>query len=580
VAIRWAIVGVGVIVAGWPSAGQAGPVVVLEGWAGEGAVIRGRGMSGDLVRLDAEAQWDRSAPRDAGRYSIRVTLPGGLVDTRPYPVQNPPGGRRFAVYIPAAPLRNLAPASVALTVEVVDAASGVAMSNPLTATIAEMPRPKGDPSTLDPGPFGWGKPLGDGDRALPNPGPDGLRFVRIEGPAVAPGTFLATTEATNQQVADRLPGYDPRKGRSDEFALEGPDQPALNLTAARAAEYLGGLSKSDPSGVAYRLPTRDEWLAGAKAGKASAFWWGDEPTHPEGANLLGPEPALAGDATAPSRPREESPTFASNPLGLSHTFGNVAEWATDPTGGFARMGGNFRTEPAAPLPSVAVAKDDDLGPDPFVGVRPAFTLSAQAGADLAARRLATDPRLAGVKLAYDPDRATLALSGPVADPAARKAADRLLEGLPFVASVENRLETPSVAPGQLASLGGPVAPARKVASLGKTFLEVPIAARWFDPLPVEGSDWWVNVYLPGGGHVAHRLAEGGPGRADKVLVAIDRDRMAAAGLADDAPFTVALSLGGPAPTPGDARVISNVTAVRPVVAPPPPPPPSIRARRS
>ncbi len=565
VATRGVIGFVLAVVGAGPALGQAaGPTVVLEGWAGPGVMVRGQGMSGDLIQLVAECRWDRSAARDPARYSIRATLPGGQVETRPYPVDSPPGNRRFLVYVPAGPLRDLTPSAVKVGVEVVDAATGAALSNSLEAVISDLPRPRGDASAVDPGPFGRGKPLDDGDRSLPGPGPDGFRFVRVPGPA---GFFAATTEATVKQVADRLAGYDPKAGRSDEFTLEDPAQPAIGLTPARAEEYLRSLAQADAAGISYRLPTAAEWVAAAKGGKASAFWWGDEPTHPEGANFLGPEPALAGDATAPSTPVEAAPTFAANPFGLFHTYGNAAEWATDPASGeFVRMGGHFRTEPASPLPAVAAAKADEVGPDPFVGVRPVFDLSPEAGADLVKKRLAAGPGPAGVRVAYDPDRAAVTLSGPVADSSARRAADRLLEGLWFVASVDNRLETPAIAPGQLATLGDAAGPARRTASLGRTFLEVPIAARWFDPLPVSGSNWWVNVYLPGGGHVAHKLVEVEPGRSTRLMVTIDREQLAAAGLTDGSPFSVALSLGGPASTPTDPRVVSNLTPVRPVVA--------------
>ena len=551
------------ILAVWPETGRAGELVKLTGWADEGDVIQGRGMGVDLFRLVAEAEWDRAAPREPGRYMVRLAFPDGRVDLRPLPVEFPPGRRRIAVYVPADPLRNQVPSAVKIAVGVVDASSGVLVSNTLDAGIEQFPRPKGDTSANDPGPFGWGKPLEGIERVLPNPGPDGLRFARILGLNSSPGFFLATTEATVGQVGERLKGYDPKAGRSDEFALEDPVQPAINLTPAKAEEYLKALGQSDPSGVAYRLPTSEEWTRAAKGGKPSAFWWGDEPTFPDGANLLGKEPAQAVDATAPSQPPATAPTFQANPFGLAHTFGNAAEWATDPSGGFARMGGHFRTEPASPLPDVKVEKPDELGPDPFVAVRPAFDLSADAGSTLIRKRLDEDPKLKGVNVIFDPDRASVTLAGKVDDPSARRGADRSLEGLWFVATVENRLETPTLAPNQLAAIGSPTGPARRLAVLDRTFVEVPLAIRWLDPLPVLGSEWWANVFLPGGGHVSHKLDPGEPGRASKLKVLIDRSALRLAGLADDAPVSVALSLGAPALSPTDARIVSNAAAVRP-----------------
>ena len=562
-AIRGAIKGVwaGLAILGLsPGGARAADLVHLSRWAGEGVVFRGQDMASDLFALIAEAEWDRAAPRDPGRYLVRAAFPDGRVDTRPFPVDYPPGRRRFAVYVPAQPLRDLVPSAVKVAVTVVDAATGTPVSNTLMAGIEDFPRPKGDATANDSTPFGWGKPLEADERILPNAGPDGLRFARVVG---KPGLYASTTEATVGHVGQRLKGYDPKAGRSDEFALEEPSQPAINLTPARALDYLKALGASDPSGVAYRLPTSEEWTLAAKAGKASAFWWGDEPSFPEGANLLGPEPALPGDATAPSQPPATSPTFKANPSGLAHTFGNAAEWATDPSGGFARMGGHFRTEPASPMPALKVEAPDEIGPDPFVGVRPVVDLSGDSAASVIRKRLAADPRLGGVGVAFDPDRAVVTLTGPVADPSARRAADRLLEGLWFVAAVENRLETAGLKENQLATLGPPAGPARRLGVLDRTFVEVPLSVRWLAPLPVQGTAWWINIYLPGGGHQAAKLDPTEPGRVSKVVVRVDRRKLAAYGLADTSPFQVALSLGTPASTPLDPRVVSNTTDVRP-----------------
>ncbi len=544
--------------------GEAWPddAVTLRRWADEGVMVPGKGMGEDLVLLVAEGEWAASAPRDPARYFIRVAFPDGRVDSRPFPVDYPPDRRRFPVYIPANPVRDLSPSAVKVAVTVVDASSGSPVSNPLMASIADFPRPKGDASANDPGPFGRGKPLSGPSRLLPTSGPDGLRFARVAGPGGAPGFFVATTEASVEQVGKRLQGYDPKAGRSDEFALEDPSQPAINLNPSKARAYLEALGKSDLSGVSYRLPTIPEWSEAARGGKASAFWWGDEPTFPAGANLLGPEPALPGDATAPALPPEASPSFEANPFGLAHTFGNAAEWASDPAGGFARMGGHFRTEPASPLPLVKVEKDDELGPDPFVGVRPVADLTADSASALIRKRLAGDARLAGVVVAYDPETATATLTGPVADSPSRRAADVALDGLWFIAAVDNQLATPTLQENQLAVLGQ-AGPARRLAILDRTFVEVRLPVRWLDPLPVAGSSWWVNIYPSGGGHQAHKLDPVGPARSKFVIARVDREALALAGQADDAPFRVALSLGGPAADGSAPGVVSNAVEVRP-----------------
>ena len=69
----------------------------------------------------------------------------------------------------------------------------------------------------------------------------------------------------------------------------------------------------------------------------------------------------------------------------------MAEWATGDDGSsFARMGGHFRTEPTEALEPPVVDDPTEVGGDPYVGVRPAFDLDAEAGAALLAERLAGD----------------------------------------------------------------------------------------------------------------------------------------------------------------------------------------------
>lgn len=552
----------------------ADQAVILDGWAGIGTLIPGAGLSADLVRLIAEARWEPNAPRDPLRYAIRATFPDGHSETRHFPIEEPPGRARFVVYLPIDFVRNLAPDRVRVEVAVVEAATGNIVSNPLMATITEFPRFKGDPTAIDAKPFGWGKPLatdGGSDMAatLPNLSPDGFRFVRIPsaGPD-EPGFFLSRTEAINAEVAARLPDYDPKAGRSDEFTLEGPDQPAVGLTPAKALAFLKALGANDPTGVDYRLPTVAEWTRAALGGKSTPFWWGSDATHPAGANFLGAEPALDGDTTALSLPNDDgSARFGANPFGLYHTFGNVAEWAGAPGGSFARMGGDFRTEPMSPLPEVTVTKDDDLGPNPFVGVRPAFDLTPPAVEAIVRKAFAVDPKLSQVQASYNPDRSTVTLLGNLDDPSARRHADALLEGIWFLAAVENRIVTPQPLPGQLGTLSRSPEMAKVEAVLDRSFVDVPVAVRWFDPLPVIGSHWWVNIYLPTGEHLFHKLTETEAGRYSRAVVSVDRSRLKVDRLDDATPFSVGISLGEPAPTPTDPHLVTNVLPVTPVIRP-------------
>ena len=526
-------------------------LVKLDRWQGPATAIRNPGPGQKLFELLAEVVWDRAAPPDPARYAVRLTLPDGQTTDRALEVDNKPGSRRLKVLVPAAAIRNLLPEAVKVHAVVIDATTGALASNTLDATIADFPTPKADAAS---GPFGWGRPLREGGgaaRPLPREGPDGFQYVLIPASSDEPAFFLATTEASVGQVRSLLRGYDPKAGRSDEFALEEADQPAVNLTPAKALDALKGLGGMDKSGLTYRLPTRAEWLRAATAGKASAFWWGDEPTHPEGANLLGPEPALEADSTAPATPGESSPTFAANPWGLAHTFGNVAEWASVPEGGFARMGGHFRTEPASPLPDVKVDGPGEIGPDAYVGFRPAFSPDADEGARLARKALG-GPAFAKITPTFDPARATVILEGDVPDPDVRRRADRLLRTLWFVAAVEDKVTSPTIAPGHLALLGEPTGPAKVLTPLARRVIELPLAVRWADALPVDGSELFVNIYGADGSHSSHALLESAPGASKTLRVLIDPPR---------GPVSAAISLGTPAPTMADARVVSNVVSL-------------------
>lgn len=555
------VLGLGCTLAGLSRGAQGAEKVRLIGWDGTATLGSQRGHGQDYFDLLAHVVWQRSV---TGRFAVRVTARGGSPDIQPLPADRV-GGHEIIALVKPSSVRNLSPAAVAVSVCVIDADTNAEVSNTLLATIEDFPHPQPGGPAIDRGPFGWGSPLSgapNAARRLPRPGPDGFRYVRVPSSTGGAGFFVSTTEASNAQVALRLPDYDARAGRSDEFSLEEPTQPALGLSPRRAQAYLEALGRADRAGIVYRLPTRDEWLRAARAGSSSPSWWGEAPGHPSGANFLGPEPGLEGEATAPTVTTDRS-GFQANPWGLAHTFGNVAEWAVGPGGGFLRMGGHFRTEPASPLPEVAVTEADATGPDPYVGVRPAFTLEAKAGTELLRRALRADARPGTIDVAFDPDRATATLTGTASDPASRRAAGRRLAAFWFLAAVEDRIASPTVAPGHLAQLGGIVGPVRRSTSLGRKISRIPVEVRWANPLPVDGSEWWVNVYLPGGGHEAHRLLESQPDRSGRVTVAVDLARIAPSGLSPDTRISVALSLGAEAPSLSDPRIVSNVALLNP-----------------
>ncbi|WP_158633578.1 SUMF1/EgtB/PvdO family nonheme iron enzyme [Tautonia sociabilis] len=536
-----------------------GPVT-LTGWAGPAmAIDTNRGPGEALFLLPASVRWRPEASRERDRYQWRITLPGGRVERRPLlPTEGPPAPVLSAP-VPAGAVRNLRPEAVRVEVALIDPVSGALRSNPLVAGIDQFPSPSSAGGREPSGPFSWGRPLEiepGGAGSLPNPGPDGWRFVRVAGTPDRSGFFIAATEATNRQVAERLPGFDPNAGRSDEFSLDAPDQPAINLTPDASQKYLGALTENDPAGVTYRLPTRSEWEVAARAGRDTEFWWGNVPVFPEGANFLGPEPGEESDTTVP--PTAGGGAYGANQWGLRHSFGNVAEWASAGEDGgstFVRMGGHFRTEPGAALDPTIVDDPASTGPDPFVGVRPAFTLDAEAGAALIRAVLDGQSGLEDVAVAFDPDRATSTLSGTVAGEADRKRALEALRPLWFLAAAVDEIRVPSRSAGRLASIGAPTVPASPVRTLGRRLLRLPLPITWHDPLPVIGSDWWLNVYGPTGAHFAHRLGSAEPGRPT-VLASIPVDLLGPGRTA-----RVALSLGTPAGSTSDAALVTDIATV-------------------
>ena len=75
------------------------------------------------------------------------------------------------------------------------------------------------------------------------------------------------------------------------------------------------------AGHAYRLPTEAEWEFRARAGSASAYWWGREIGVGRAKCVdCGGDPAMR---TAPTG------SFRPNAFGLYDTAGNAAEWVQD-----------------------------------------------------------------------------------------------------------------------------------------------------------------------------------------------------------------------------------------------------------
>lgn len=114
-----------------------------------------------------------------------------------------------------------------------------------------------------------------------------------------------------------LPG-DNRWGRED--------RPVINISWEEATMYARWLREQ--TGENYRLPTEAEWEYIARAGKDSAYWWGDEPDGAAGrANCRrGCNSEFTGLFRSKTAPVG---SFAANDFGVYDTAGNVAEWVGD-----------------------------------------------------------------------------------------------------------------------------------------------------------------------------------------------------------------------------------------------------------
>jgi formylglycine-generating enzyme required for sulfatase activity len=185
--------------------------------------------------------------------------------------------------------------------------------------------------------------------------------------------YLATTEVTNAQFRAFARGHD--SGSFEDFDLDDPEQPAVQLRWVDAARYCNWLSRQDglpevyaiengevvgfdADAIGYRLPTEAEWAWAARY-RAEAeplrFPWGDSRLPPEdrlgnfadraAVNLLArtiPDYVDGNVTTAPVG------SFPVNQHGLFDMGGNVAEWVND-----------FYAASAEDLPSGVT---DPLGP--------------------------------------------------------------------------------------------------------------------------------------------------------------------------------------------------------------------------
>jgi formylglycine-generating enzyme required for sulfatase activity len=107
--------------------------------------------------------------------------------------------------------------------------------------------------------------------------------------------------------------------RNPGFAQSEQD-PVVCVNWDDAKAYLAWLSQT--TGKAYRLPSEAEWEYAARAGTATAYWWGDEIGRNR-ADCNGCGSQWDGKRTAPVG------SFQANPFGLHDILGNAWQWVED-----------------------------------------------------------------------------------------------------------------------------------------------------------------------------------------------------------------------------------------------------------
>ena len=115
------------------------------------------------------------------------------------------------------------------------------------------------------------------------------------------------------------------RARPDDLGWGRGDRPVLNVSWHEATAYAEWVSQV--AGWHFRLPTEAQWEAAARAGTATAYWWGDEIGYNQ-ANCSGCGSPWGGRQTAPVG------SFPSNPWGLDDTAGNVWEWTCSAYGDY------------------------------------------------------------------------------------------------------------------------------------------------------------------------------------------------------------------------------------------------------
>ncbi|MBQ9873634.1 MAG: SUMF1/EgtB/PvdO family nonheme iron enzyme [Thermoguttaceae bacterium] len=150
---------------------------------------------------------------------------------------------------------------------------------------------------------------------------------KVEVPFL-PGFWILETEVS-QDVWIAVMGNNPS-------FHQGEDYPVENISWDDCRKFVGQLNSTDcaPSGYCFSLPTEAQWEYACRAGSSSAFWWGDDPD-PAKIRCVEAKPTrtdfiqTSAGKFGPEMLSDPVRSFGSNPWGLYHMNGNVAEFCSD-----------------------------------------------------------------------------------------------------------------------------------------------------------------------------------------------------------------------------------------------------------
>jgi len=137
------------------------------------------------------------------------------------------------------------------------------------------------------------------------------------------GFWMGQTEVTNAQ-------YEFMENHNSGEGFNEANQPVVKISRLQAEQFANWLSKK--TGKNFRLPTEAEWVYAARAGNAGTYYWNENESACNYANIADVTWRSKKNKTKSEVCQDDSvltapvATFKSNAFGLYDMIGNVAEW--------------------------------------------------------------------------------------------------------------------------------------------------------------------------------------------------------------------------------------------------------------